>query len=102
LRVVAQFRVRIERQMIGQQVDVVSQQSGQALTPDTGHAAILALPEIAMVHQDGIGISGHCSIQQRLAGRDTGNQANDLGRVLPLADRLGNNPGTFGHQSPSR
>jgi hypothetical protein len=102
LRVVAQFRVRIERQMIGQQVDVVSQQSGQALTPDTGHAAILALPEIAMVHQDGIGISGHCSIQQGLAGRDAGNQANDPVASFHLQTVWAIIPELSGTKSPSR
>jgi hypothetical protein len=90
----------IERQVISQQVDVGGQQAAQALAPDAGHPAILALPEPAVVHQDGIGIALDGSLKQRLAGRDAGHQANDLGTSFHLQTIWAIIPEPSGLQQP--
>jgi hypothetical protein len=48
LCIVAPFGVRIQRKMVGKEVDIVRQQQCQALLHPAGHAAILATPEQAM------------------------------------------------------
>jgi hypothetical protein len=80
LRVVAQLRVRIERQVVGEQVDVVRQQQGQALLHPAGDAPVLAAPEQAVVHEDGVGAGGDGRLDQRAAGGHAGDDAPDLGR----------------------
>ena len=76
--------MRVERQVVGQQVDVVGQQGFQALAADAGDAAILAFPEIAVMHEDGIGPARHGDVEQRLAGGDAGDDAHDLGASFHL------------------
>jgi hypothetical protein len=55
LGVVAQFRVGVERQVVGEQVDVVREQQGQPLLHPAGDADVLAAPEQAVVHEDRVG-----------------------------------------------
>jgi hypothetical protein len=75
LGVVAQFWMRIERQVISKQVDAMRQQQPQALAHPTRDATILAAPKQAVVHHDGIGLgvngrlyqgpaSGHAADEQ--------------------------------------
>ena len=70
LGVVAQGGVRIQRQVVGQEVDLVSQQARQALFHPAGDAPILAAPKQTMVNQQGIrsGLDG--GVDQRQAGGD--------------------------------
>src|SRR5262249_8681117 len=49
LCVVAQHQMRVERQMIGEEIDIVLQQGRHALLSKTGHATVLALPEPAVM-----------------------------------------------------
>ncbi|EKE17692.1 MAG: hypothetical protein ACD_10C00317G0001 [uncultured bacterium] len=84
LRVITQFRVRIERQMVSQQVDVMANQSPQTLPAYPGDATIVTFPEIAVMHQNGIGISRHRRIKQSLAGRHSGDNALHLAASFHL------------------
>lgn len=74
LRVIAQFRVRIQRQMVCKQTDVGTQQTRQPAPFHSSHTGILALPEIAMMHQQRIGPGRDRGINQRLTGSDTAHQ----------------------------
>ena len=52
LRVVAEFGVRVERQVIRVEVDVVGQQKRQPLLHPAGDATVLAAPEQAVVNEN--------------------------------------------------
>ncbi len=78
LGVVAEFRMRIERQMVGDQTDVVGQQHADTPTADAGNAPILPLPEPAVVDKDGVGRAGDGRLDQCLAGRDASHDAHHL------------------------
>jgi hypothetical protein len=67
LRVVAEFRMRIERQVIGEQAYVVAEQEAEPLLHPAGHAPVLAAPEQAVVHEDRIGLGKDRSLDQRAA-----------------------------------
>ena len=54
LGVVAEFGMDVQRQVIGEQVEFVRDEQRDARAAGAGEAGILALPEIAVVHQDGI------------------------------------------------
>ena len=84
LSVVAQPGMRVQRQVIGQQVDVVGQQPGQALLHPACHSPILTAPEKAVVHQDGIGTGSDRCINQGQTGGHAGNQATYLCLALHL------------------
>ena len=64
----------VQRQVVGEQVDVVREQQGQALLHPAGDAAILAAPEQAVVHKDGVGLGLHRRLDQGAAGSDARNQ----------------------------
>lgn len=68
LGVVAQFRMGVQGQVIGEEVDIPAQQGRQALFAKAGDPAILAPPEPAVVHQHPVRLLGHRRIQQGLAG----------------------------------
>ena len=72
LRVVAEFGVRIQRQVVGQQADVVLQQMGNAALLDAGDGGIFVAPEIAVMNEDGIRPPGRRRFQHGLRGRDAG------------------------------
>jgi len=78
LRVVTQFGVAIERQMVSNEVDVVPEQRLQTRLANAGDAAILAAPEPAMMDEDGVRATFDRRVQQRLTGRYAGDQAPDL------------------------
>ena len=74
LRVVAQFRVCIQRKVVGPQVHTLRQQETQALTQPARDTSILSAPKQTMVHQQCIGILGKGCFNKGLAGRHTRNQ----------------------------
>lgn len=74
LGVVAQFRMGIEWQVVSEQVDAVGQQQTQPLPHPAGDAPVLAPPEQAVVHKNGIGIGFNRGFDQGPAGRDATDQ----------------------------
>ncbi len=84
LGVVAPLGMRVQRQVIGKQIDIVRQQQGQALFHPAGHTAILPAPEQAVVHEDRIGLHVDCSFDQRSARGHAGNDLADLGPPFHL------------------
>ena len=74
LRVVTQFRVCIQRKVVGPQVHTLRQQETQALTQPARDPSILSAPKQTMVHQQCIGILGKGCFNKGLAGRHTRNQ----------------------------
>ena len=78
LRVVAERWVRVQRQVVGEQVDVVGQQQRQTLLHPPGDATIVSAPEQSVVDQYGVGASVHRGLDQRTTGGDAGhNFSND-------------------------
>jgi hypothetical protein len=84
LRVVAKFGMRIQRQVVGQQADIVPQQVRNAAFLDAGDRRILAAPEIAMMHQHRIRAPGSGRVQQALRSSDTAGDLAHLGSPLHL------------------
>ena len=84
LRVVTHFEVRIQRQMVGKQVDVIRQQQPQTLAHPASDAAVLATPEKAVVHKNGVGPASDGRFDQRPAGRHATHQAGNIGLALDL------------------
>ena len=84
LRVIAQFGMGVQWQVVGEQVDVMLQQQRQPLLHPASHAAILATPEQSVVHQDGSGLRIDCRLDQRTAGGDTSDQAPNFGPAFDL------------------
>ena len=78
LRVVAEFRMCIQRQMVGEKVDIVLQQKCQTLLHPAGNASILPAPEQAVVHHDGVSPLLNGRLDERTAGSDSGNQRPDF------------------------
>ncbi len=74
----------VQRQVVGQQIDIVAQQGFQTLAADAGDATILAFPEIAMMDEDGIGPARHGNVEQRLAGGYAGNDTHDIAASFHL------------------
>ena len=72
LGVVAQFGVGIQRQVVGEEVDVVRQQARQTLLHPAGHTAILSAPEQAVVHEDSVGTGRHGGVDEGKAGGHAG------------------------------
>ena len=69
LGIVAQLGVRIQRQVIGEQIEVVGQQQSQALLQPARHATVLAAPEQSVVDKNRICLRRHSRFNQREAGR---------------------------------
>ena len=84
LCVVAEPGMGIERQVIGEEVDVVGEQGADAATAETGDATILAFPEPAVMNEDRISAACNRGFEQRLAGGDAGDDAADLGASFHL------------------
>lgn len=84
LSIVAQLGMRVERQVIGQQTDVMAQQCRQATLAKASDPAILGFPEPAVVHQYRIGGLRHGGIEQCLAGGDAADDALHLGAPFHL------------------
>ena len=62
----------------------MGQQQGQALLHPTGHPAILTAPEQAVVHKDGVGLTGHGRFDQSQAGGHARNDALHTGPAFDL------------------
>ena len=60
--------MQIQRQVVGQQADIVLEQGFQAALLHTGNARVFAFPEVAVMHQHQISLGLDCGIQQCLAG----------------------------------
>ena len=97
LRVVPQFGVRIERQMVGEQVDVVRQEQRQPLFHPTSDAAVLAAPKKAVVYKDCVRLRSDGSFNQRPTRGDARNHLANIvctfdlqavGTVIPKTLRL--------------
>jgi hypothetical protein len=70
LSVVAQVRVKVQRQVIGDQVDVGSQEPSQAPSSRPCNPGVLPAPEVAVMHQKGLRAFGHRLLDRRKAGGD--------------------------------
>src|SRR5690606_15034583 len=84
LGVVAEFRMHVQRQVIGKQVDVVGQEGAQTLAPESGDTAVLALPEQAVMHEDGVMATGDRAVEQRLARGHAAQHAGHFGPSFHL------------------
>ncbi|MNI71592.1 hypothetical protein D3C73_1274730 [compost metagenome] len=87
--------MQIQRQVIGQEADIVLEQGLQAALLHPGDTWVFALPEIAVVHQHQIGIGLYRGIQQRLAGSDATDNAHHLRTAFDL-QAIGAVIGDFG------
>ena len=76
--------MRIKGEMIGEEVDIVGQQAADTRLAQTGDAAILALPEPAVMHQQGVGTALDGGLDQCHAGGDTGHDAQHVGATFHL------------------
>ena len=84
LRVVAELGMRIQRQVVGEKVDVVAQQQAEPLLHPAGDAAVLAAPEQAVVHEDGIGLGMDGGLDQRAARGHAGDDLAHRGAAFDL------------------
>ena len=78
LRIVAELGVGIQRQMVGQQADIVLQQMCNAALLDADDRRVFVAPEIAVMHQNGIRAPRGSGIQQALRGRYAGGDTEHL------------------------
>jgi serine protease DegS len=74
LCIVTQPGMRIQRQMVCQQTNLLPEQAAQAALLHAGDTGILPLPEIPVVHQQRIGAGLDGRLDQRHAGRHTADQ----------------------------
>ena len=84
LHIVADLGVRIERQMVGQQVDAVADQAGDTPPLDTDDWLRLALPEITVMREQRTGAGGGRGVDQCLARGDAADEFADLGAGFDL------------------
>ena len=84
LGVVAQFRMRVERQVVGEQVDVVAEQQPETLSHPADHTAVLPAPEQAVVHEDRVGLGADGGLDQRAAGGHARHDLADLRAAFHL------------------
>ncbi|MDT4851809.1 hypothetical protein FQZ97_860090 [compost metagenome] len=84
LRVVAQLRMTVQRQVIGIQIDIVGQQARQTLLHPARDPPILPAPEQSVMHENGIGPGTHSRVNQRPAGRHASDQFPDVASSLHL------------------
>ena len=84
LHVVTHFLVHVERQVIGEQTDVVTQQGFQPALLHPDNARILVLPEVTVMHQHHIRLGRHRRIEQGLAGGHATDDAPHLRSPLDL------------------
>ena len=76
--------MHVEREVVGEQADVVGEQGAQPPTPETGHAAVVALPEQAVMNEDGVMTTGDREVEQRLARGHPAQHAQHLGASFHL------------------
>src|SRR5690606_34534381 len=61
----------VQRQMIGKEIDVMLEQGRHALLAEAGNTAVFALPEPAVMHQDGVRPAFDGGVDQGLTCRRT-------------------------------
>ena len=76
--------MRVERQVVREQVDAVRQQALDALLQPAGDAPVMATPEQAVMHQQRVGAACDRRIDQRQARGDAGDDLAHLGAALDL------------------
>ena len=64
LRIVAQFSVCIQWQVVGEQTDVMCHQHSNTAAFHIDQTRIFATPEIPMMYQDRICTEGYCGLQE--------------------------------------
>lgn len=84
LGIVAKFRVGIQRQVVGQQTDVVLQQMGDATLFDAGDGGVFVAPEVAVMNENGVRAPCRGGFQHGLRGGDTGGDAPHFGPPFDL------------------
>ncbi len=84
LGVVAQFRMRIQRQVIGKQVDAVLDQQLHPLEFHAGDGRVFAFPEVAVVDENGVGVECDGALDQGAGGGNARDQGADLVASLHL------------------
>src|SRR5437868_15547895 len=84
LRVVAEFRVAVERKMVCQEIDVRRQKPLEPRMLLAHYARLLAPPEIPMMDQEGIGASRDGGVHQGQARRYAGHDMSDVCATLHL------------------
>jgi len=84
LGVVAELGVGVQRQVVGEQIDVVTQEQAQALPHPADHPGVLPAPEQAVVHEDGIGLGMDRRLDQRPAGGHAGDDLAHRGAAFDL------------------
>ncbi len=77
-RVIAEFRMPVQRHMVGEKTDIVRDKRPDALRLDTHDTGILRPPEITVMHQDRIRPALDRGLDQSLTGGDTGDQVVDV------------------------
>ena len=70
--------MRVERQVVGEQVDVMAEQAGQTRLASGDDPAVLAAPEPAVMHDDSIGPAGDGAFYQGKTGGDAEKHLADL------------------------
>ena len=78
LGVVAQFRMGVQWQVVGKEVDAVGQQQTQPLTHPARDTPVLAAPKQTVVHHNGIGICSNGRFNQCPAGGHAADQQLDV------------------------
>ena len=76
--------MRVQRKVIGKQIDVMRQQQGQALLHPASHTPILGAPEQSVVDKNGVRVRCNGGLNQGTAGTDAGNDPVHLGTTLHL------------------
>ena len=84
LDVVANLGMRVERQVVGNQVDIRRQQGLQARLAKPGNGTRLAAPEPAVMDEDCIRATTHRFVNQRLIGRHPADHTLHLGATFHL------------------
>src|ERR1035437_7316202 len=69
LGVVAEFRTGVQRQVIGEQAELMRDEQPDARAARAGEAGVVAFPEVAMVHQDGVSPIGERGLDHIKARR---------------------------------
>ena len=84
LGVVADLLMRIKRQVIGDEIDVVLQERLEAALLHADHFGALALPEPTVVHENAVRPHAAGMVDERLACADAKHDAMNFGLSLDL------------------
>ena len=84
LGVVAEFRMRIQRQVVGKQIDVIGHQQTNALLEPARDAPIHAAPEQAVMHKNSIGPGVDRRFNQGTAGGHAADHSLNLAFTFDL------------------